>query len=346
MSVFFREPASGVGDAPPPPVAASRSRWRWLRRSLVVVVALVVVVLTAVGLYAGTVSSSFTDNVHRSDLMPTPAAAPSGTAASPARPAKAANDAVNYVLMGSDSRDKGDAEAGRSDSLMVLHLAADRRSAYLISFPRDMWVPIPGHGLNKINAAFSFGGPPLAVATLERLLGTRMDHVALLDFEGMIGLTEDLGGITVVNKHASSSRGYDFPAGPLNLRGDRALAYVRERYDLPRGDLDRAERQRQVVQAILAKGLSPSVVTSPGQFTGFVAGLARYLTVDSALSDDEIRRTALSLRLTASDLVMLQAPLAGFATIKGQSVDVVDQARLRELAAALHEDAMADYLVR
>ena len=65
----------------------------------------------------------------------------------------------NYVLMGSDSRDVGNAGHGRSDVLMVMHLAADRKSAYMISFPRDMYVPIPGHGKNKINAAFAYGGP-------------------------------------------------------------------------------------------------------------------------------------------------------------------------------------------
>lgn len=349
MSVFFRESDAEVDGAPAAPEPPHRWRWRWLRRSLAVLVALVVLALAAAGLYVGTVSSSFTDNVHRSDLLPAPDPSSSvpGAAPAAARPVKPADSrAMNYVLMGSDSRETGNAQAGRSDALMVLHLAADRHSAYLISFPRDMYVPIPGYGKNKINAAFSYGGPQLAVATLEQLLGTRMDHVALLDFDGMIGLTEDLGGVTVVNKHASSSRGYDFPAGPITVRGEQALVYVRERYALPRGDLDRAERQRQVVQAILAKGLSPEVVSSPEQFTGFVTGLARYITVDSSLSDGEIRRTALSLRLTASDLSLLQAPISGFGMAGSQSIDVVDQSRLRELATALHDDTMATYVPR
>lgn len=87
--------------------------------------------------------------------------------------------------MGSDSRDAANSGAGRSDTLIVLHLSGDRRHAYLISFPRDMYVPIPGRGKNKINAAFAFGGPQLAVRTLEGLLDTRMDHVALIDFDGL-----------------------------------------------------------------------------------------------------------------------------------------------------------------
>jgi polyisoprenyl-teichoic acid--peptidoglycan teichoic acid transferase len=80
-----------------------------------------------------------------------------------------------------------------------------------ISFPRDMCVPIPGRGRNKINAAFAFGGPALTVRTLEDLLNTGMDHVALIDFEGFINLTEELGGVTVYNKYPSNSGGSKFP---------------------------------------------------------------------------------------------------------------------------------------
>ena len=219
-----------------------------------------------------------------------------------------------------------DAGAGRSDSLMVMHLAADRKDAYLISFPRDMYVDIPGYGKNKINAAYSFGGPQLAVATLEDLLHSRMDHVAIIDFDGFIRLTEDLGGVTVMNEHASKSRGYTFPAGKITIKGDEALAFVRERYELPNGDLDRAERQRLVVKAILEKGLSPETISNPAKFTGFVSGVAKHLIVDEGLTDKEIRRTAVSLRLSANDLHLLQAPISGFGTINGASIDVVDRA--------------------
>ena len=310
------------------------------------VAALVVVALAASALYLGSVSKSFTSNLQRGDLLPSGTG--TGTAgadpSAPARPAKGTGKAIDYVLMGSDSREAGDANAGRSDTLMVLHLAADRKSAYLISFPRDMYVSIPGHGKNKINAAFSFGGAPLAVETLEQLLGTRMDHVALVDFDGFIRLTELLGGVTVDNEHASKSRGYTFPKGEITVKGDEALAFVRERYELPNGDLDRAERQRLVVQAILKKALSRDVLADPAEFTGFVAGVAQNVTVDSGLSDDEIRKTALSLRLTADDLKLLQAPITGFDMVHGQSIDVVDTAGLAELAKALHDDDMAEYV--
>jgi anionic cell wall polymer biosynthesis LytR-Cps2A-Psr (LCP) family protein len=171
-----------------------------------------------------------------------------------------------------------------------------------------------------------------------------MDHVALIDFDGFIELTEQLGGVTVHNEHASASRGYTFPQGDITLEGDQALAYVRERYDLPNGDLDRAERQRRVVKAILAKGMSPQTLADPAKFTGFVSGISQHLTIDDQLTDSEIRKTALSLRMTADDVHLLQAPISGFGTVNGMSIDVVDRAGMADLATALREDRMDDYL--
>jgi len=333
------------------PVAVSTRR-RALRRALGVLAVLVLLALAAAATYAGLLSHTFSHNVVREPLLPDvggarrPSGGPSTSASEPPRPPIGRTDAVNYVLMGSDSRVAANAGAGRSDTLMVVHLTADRKHAYLISFPRDMYVAIPGHAKAKINAAFSYGGPQLAIRTLEDLLNTRMQHAALVDFDGFIGLTNELGGVTVDNQHASTSRGYHFPAGPITISGDQALAYVRERYDLPRGDLDRAERQRDVVQAILAKGLSAATVANPIKFNGFVAGMAQHVVVDSELSDAVIRKTALSLRMTGSDVRQLQAPISGFATVRGQSIDVVNYPQLKELSQALQDDTLDVYLSR
>jgi polyisoprenyl-teichoic acid--peptidoglycan teichoic acid transferase len=345
MSMFFPPDSPDSGKAVEP--QQRRRGRRWALRGLAILVALIAVVVAAGGIYVGSVSRSFTSNVQREPLLPATTAPtkPDATAKpAPNRPAAGETEALNYVLMGSDSRDLDNSGAGRSDVLMVLHLAADRQNAYVISFPRDLYVPIPGYGKNKINAAFAFGGPPLTVQTLEQMLDVRMDHVALIDFEGFIALTDQLGGVTVDNKHASSSRGYDFPAGKITISGDEALAFVRERYTLPQGDLDRAERQRQVVQAILAKGMSREVLANPVRFNSFVAGISRHLTIDDQLSDAEIRKTALSLRLTASDVHLLQSPITGFDTVDGMSIDVVDERRTKELARALRDDTMDKYL--
>ena len=208
---------------------------------------------------------------------------------------------------------------------MIVHLNAKRNQAYIVSFPRDMYVTIPGHGKNKINAAYAFGGVPLTIRTLEKLTGTRMDHVALADFDGFIQLTNDLNGVTVNERNAFSAHGYDYPKGEITIAGEQALWFVRERKQLPRGDLDRAKNQRNVIKAIVAKGLSGSVIADPEKFNRFIGNVAKHLTVDNSLTDDEIRRTALSLRLDAEDIALLQAPISGFGTTPdGQSIDLVD----------------------
>jgi anionic cell wall polymer biosynthesis LytR-Cps2A-Psr (LCP) family protein len=135
--------------------------------------------------------------------------------------------------------------------------------------------------------------------------------------------------------------------GKITIRGEQALAYVRERKQLPRGDLDRAERQRDVVTAIISKGLSREVISDPDRFISFAAGAAQHVTVDRGLSETELRRTVLSLRLTPEDLHSMQAPISGFGTSPTkQSIDVVDRAKLAELADALRNDDMASYLAR
>ena len=314
-------------------------RRRLLPKILIGVSVLLVAVIGAGLLYAATIDRSVTRNINRGVELPTDP--------SLVRPPKEAQETgtLNYVLLGSDSRDPGNEGNGRSDTMMLVHLNAKRTKAYIVSFPRDMYVNIPGYGKNKINAAFAFGGAPLAVRTLENLTGVRMDHVVLIDFEGFIRLTEDLHGVTVTNKTAFSSHGFDYPKGKITIAGEEALWFVRERHQLPGGDLDRAENQRNVIKAIVQKGLSAKVISDPATFTTFIGNVAKHLTVDNELSDGEIRRTALSLRLSAKDIELLQAPISGFGTSRdGQSIDVVDTTKLAELSTALKKDKLSEYL--
>lgn len=268
----------------------------------------------------------------------------SGHSGAPSTPDPDKGHPVNILMIGSDSRDKVSGD-GRSDTIMVLHLDADRKNAYLISFPRDMWVDIPGHGKNKINAAYSFGGPQLSVATLEQLTGVRMDHVAQVNFEGFISLTNTLGGVTINNTHAFSSHGYNYPKGEITIQGPKALWFVRERHSLPNGDLDRAANQRKVVQAIMAKGLSGGTISNPLKFNSFVSGIAEDVTVDNSLTNSEIRKIALSLRMSPANIKQIQAPIAGFNTVPGVGdVDVVDQPKMKELAKDLKQDDLGAYV--
>src|ERR1044072_2330211 len=137
-------------------------------------------------------------------------------AARPAR-AVAAGRSVNVLIAGLDGEHvTGPAHEARSDAIMVLHLDADRRKAWLVSIPRDAWVPIPGHREDKVNAAYSLGGPPLFVQTVEQLTGLRMDHLVVVDWTGLRRLTDAGGGVPRDGGAAGAGR-----AGPPQGGGGR-----------------------------------------------------------------------------------------------------------------------------
>lgn len=260
----------------------------------------------------------------------------------PSTPPNSNPDAVNFLLLGSDSRGQ---DQGRSDVMMVLHLDPSRSKVYLVSVPRDLWVPIPGHGTNKINAAYAFGGAPLAVQTVEGVLDIRIDHVALTNFEGFFSLIDDLGGVTVNNPIASSNEGFRFPKGELKLTGESALSYVRQRYNLPKGDFDRAERQRLVVKAIIGKLADRGTLSNPGKLLSVVNKLSKTVTVDDGLTNSTIVSLAQSLRLNSGDdVVQMMVPVAGFGTSNaGASYVKPDQAGIAKLGKALRTGEMAGY---
>jgi LCP family protein required for cell wall assembly len=226
-----------------------------------------------------------------------------------------------------------------------VHLNAKRDQAYVISFPRDTWVSIPGRGNNRITAAYGIGGSKLTVSTLENLTDTRMDHAALVDFQGFAKLTDEVGGVTVYNKTGFTSHGIEYPKGNITLSGERALYFVGERR-LPRGDFDRATNERNVVRAIIAKTLSTKIITDPGRLLSVVGGAAEHLTVDKGLTNSKIRSTVLSLRLADKDVHLIKAPVSRKAKRGGQRVYVVDRAKLGELRTALREDTVNEYLAK
>jgi polyisoprenyl-teichoic acid--peptidoglycan teichoic acid transferase len=316
------------------PAVTPAKRRRVLPIVLASVAATLVAVLAVAAVFVGRVESSLNQNLDREDLMP----ADSGTAPHPTKEQVAAN-ALNFVVMGYDSRDPS---VERSSSLMILHLNAKRDQAYFITFPRDMWVSIPGRGNHRINAAYGFGGSKLAVSTLENLTDTRMDHAAIVDFQGFARLTDEVGGVTVYNKTAFSSHGFNYQKGNITVAGQRAIYFVGERRQLPRGDFDRAANERNLVRAIIAKTLSTKMITDPGRLVSVVSGAAEHLTVDKGLTNSKIRSTALSLRLSNKDVHLMKAPVSGKATKGGQRV-VVDKEKLAELRTALREDKVNEY---
>ncbi|MGA4670188.1 LCP family protein [Propionibacteriaceae bacterium Y1923] len=251
---------------------------------------------------------------------------------------------LNIALMGTDQRTT--AERGRSDVLMILHISGDRKSAYLISLPRDYWVPIPGHGTAKINAAYSWGGAALSVKTVEQLLNVPIDHTALINFEGFVNVIDSIGGVSVYNNHASTIDGVHFPEGQVELNdGQTALLFVRNRYGLPNHDFDRTQRQRDVIKAVVEKLLSRGVLTSPETFRDAVTSLGSNFTVDEGLTNEKIIELGMQMRITSgSQIRSMMAPWSGYGTSRdGQAYVEVDQAKIKLLAEALRNDTMDTY---
>jgi LCP family protein required for cell wall assembly len=329
----FRDRLTDLG-ASKDAVAAARPGARQVTLGFIAatLVALVLVVLGGSAVYLYEIDRSVTENINRElDLPPE-------VTEGQKRPVKdpQADRTLDYLLIGTDSNPALN-NGGRSDSILLLHVNQSRDQAYVISIPRNTWVDIPGHGEQKINAAFALGGPALVVRTVEELTGTRIDHVAMVDFQGFVKLTQDLGGVTVTNRTPFDT----FPEGTVNLSGDAALRYVK---DSRPGELQRAENQRNVLKAILAKGLSTGVVADPARFTTFLGNAAKRIQVDKTFKDAEIRSTALSIRMKPKDIMLISIPLENERKIKGERVYRVDKGQLDQLSQALRKDTMAEYV--
>lgn len=216
----------------------------------------------------------------------------------------------------------------RSDTIMIVHLNPQRTAAQLISIPRDSYVAIPGHGMNKINAAFSFGGPKLFGRTVEDFTGLYLDHMAVVDLAGFKDITDALGGV-------------DLPVGGKNVHynGDQALKYVRERKSLPRGDFSRIKRQQVFMQSVMRRAIGSGVLTNPVKLTGLVSASTSHLALDQAFTTGVIRSLGWQSRgLRPADVRFATIPTTGLGKVNGASIVRVDKAAVRKLFTAIAHD--------
>jgi LCP family protein required for cell wall assembly len=230
---------------------------------------------------------------------------------------------------------------------MLLHLPADRSKAYVVSFPRDSWVQIPGYGPQKINAAFSFGGPPLLIETVESLTGARIDHFGAIDFNGFKDMTDALGGVEVnIEKSVyDPARKVHWEAGRQKLDGEKALLFVRQRYNLANGDFDRIKRQQAFLRALAKKAAEGGTVSNPLKLDRFLSALTRSISVDDSVSAGDLRGLALSMRgVRPGDVQFMTVPHKGSAQRAKQSVVLLDKARSTALFEAVKTAEMAEYL--
>lgn len=190
-----------------------------------------------------------------------------------------------YMLFsGSDAREED--ESSRSDTIILARIDANVGKVTLVSIPRDTKVEIEGYGTQKINAAYSYGGPAGAVEAVENFAGVDISHYVEIHFDEFETVVDQLGGVWVDipvsnNQTGSSNTGVELNAGMQRLNGEQALAFARERYGYNEGDFQRAENQRILVQALADEILSLPAVELPGT----IQSLANCISTDFDLNE-------------------------------------------------------------
>jgi LCP family protein required for cell wall assembly len=257
---------------------------------------------------------------------------------------------TNWLLVGSDSRQGltaeqqkalatgGDIGTGRTDTILLVHIPGLRSStrAAVVSIPRDSYVPIPGHGKDKINAAFAMGGAPLLTQTVEQATGLRLDHYAEIGFGGFAGLVDALGGVTLCLPQPISDplAGINLTAGCQKLDGANALGYVRTR-DTPRADLERMVNQRQFMSALLHRAASPAVWLNPWRWYSVPHAALDALTVDQGDHVWDLARLGWALH---GHVTAITIPIGEFTDSDAGSVVVWNHDAARQLFDALGSD--------
>jgi LCP family protein required for cell wall assembly len=262
------------------------------------------------------------------------------------RPAAGAGQ--NWLITGSDSRagltraqkrqlHTGSDAGHRSDTILILHIPSNGGRAVLISLPRDSYVNIPGFGPNKINAAYSFGGPRLLAKTVQNNTGLRIDHYLGIGFGGLVNVVDAVGGVrmclpTSIHDQAS---GLNLKAGCQTLDGAEALGYVRTRHQFANQDLQREQNQRLFLRALLRKMTSPATLLNPFASVPAAFGAAGAVKVDKGTHLYQLLQLALALRNPQTTTVPIAN--ANFPTAAGDAV-LWDNARANQLFRDLNHD--------
>lgn len=183
---------------------------------------------------------------------------------------KSHDGSINVLLLGSDSRGS---DRGRSDSIMVAHYNKKSKSPKLISFMRDTYVNIPGYGYNKLNAAYSFGGPELVRQTLKETFNVDVEYYAIVNFASFSTIVDTLlpKGLEIDSEKDLEVDGEDIAKGPQIMNGHKALQYARFRKD-EESDFGRVRRQQQVMNAVFEQGLSLKNISHLPKTLGKVQG--------------------------------------------------------------------------
>jgi LCP family protein required for cell wall assembly len=291
------------------------------------------------------------------------------------RPTGGAAGDLNILVVGSDSRaglsksqqkslHVGHDPGQRSDTMILLHIPKGDGKATLVNLPRDSYVTIPAHrsssgqlipaAKNKLNAAYSLGGPKLTIETVEANTGVRIDHYIEINFLGFVKMVKALGGVSICSPTAIndpivrnpvtgaySGSGLVLPKGTSTLNGDRALEYVRAReFDPAQGDLGRIQRQQKFMAAMIDKARSGGVLFDPLKLAKFLGAVTSSITTDKGLGKSQILRLAEKLHsMSPKNVSFLTVPLSNtaYSTPVGSAV-LWDPVKSRELFADFTND--------
>ncbi len=303
--------------APPPPGASPRRRRRLTRTVVLLVLLAVVGYPVALGA-VGYTSMTRVGALPSSDLPSTPG--------------------QTILLVGSDSREgltrdqmvqlsTGTDVAGkRTDTIMLLHRPSGGGPTVLLSIPRDSYVAIPGHGSNKINAAYAFGGAPLLAQTVEKATGIRVDGYVETGLAGFAGMVDAVGGVRMCPQKAIADpkAGLDIQAGCQTMDGATALGYARTRDFDVNGDLGRAQRQREIIGQVAKEAASPAVLLNPFRAFPLASAGGSALSVDDGFGPGDLAGFVMGVKAVASgSAVSLNVPVAD-ATRRTKAGLVVD----------------------
>ncbi|MEE1808306.1 LCP family protein [Streptomyces sp. BE133] len=274
------------------------------------------------------------------------------------RPASVVHDAENILLIGSDSRagdnhkyGRDDGGSQRSDTTILLHLAANRKSVTAMSLPRDLMVEIPvchkadGTATKKqfaqFNWAFEFGGTACTVRTVEKLTGVRIDHQMVVDFNGFKDMVDAVHGVEVCLKKPvdDTDAHLKLPAGRQKLNGEQALGYVRARKSIGNGsDTERMDRQQQFLGALVNKVQSNGVLLNPTRLYPVLDAATKALTTDPGLDSlKDLYELVRGLREVPTDKVQfLTVPRQPYAADPNR--DELVQPDAKRLFKRLRED--------
>lgn len=267
-----------------------------------------------------------------------------------------------YLVVGSDSADgltreqlrevntsrKG-RDGTRTDTMLLVQVPADGTRARVVSFPRDSWVAVPGHGMSKINGTYDLGekrmhgsGPSTLIATVEGLTGLQVDHYVEVSLYGFVRITDALGGVEVclAAPAVEEDARIDLPAGRQRLDGQQALAFVRQRKGLPGGDLGRIRRQQYFLAAIARDVLRAGTLLNPAALDRLLTAVTSSVRVDPGTSQADLVQLGLQMRgITAGAIRFQTVPVRDEdAQVAGQSVVLLDE---RALPAFFADDPPA-----